>query len=118
MAKKQSTISKVLTQSDLNGNYVGGVINATEVVELVNITYRKNQVFYEGHDNLLPRSQCEVYRDRHYSDGHVETDEFFSLNNKKYSVSTTLFLISAELVLTSVTLLFPIKCFKLKLKQR
>lgn len=58
-------------------NYVGGVINATEVVELVNITYRKNQVFYEGHDNLIPRSQCEVYRDRHYSDGHVETDEFF-----------------------------------------
>lgn len=58
-------------------NYVGGVINATEVVELVNITYRKNQVFYEGHDNLLPRSQCEVYRDRHYSDGHVETDEFY-----------------------------------------
>ena len=58
-------------------NYVGGVINATEIVELVNITYRKNQVFYEGHDNLIPRSQCEVYRDRHYSDGHVETDEFF-----------------------------------------
>ena len=58
-------------------NYVGGVINATEIVELVNITYRKNQVFYEGHDNLLPGSQCEVYRDRHYSDGHVETDEFF-----------------------------------------
>lgn len=58
-------------------NYVGGVINATEVVELVNITYRKNQVFYAGHDNLLPASQCEVYRDRHYSDGHVETDEFY-----------------------------------------
>ena len=58
-------------------NYVGGVVNATEVVELVNITYRKNQVFYAGHDNLLPASQCEVYRDRHYSDGHVETDEFY-----------------------------------------
>lgn len=60
-------------------NYVGGVINATEIVELVNITYRKNQVFYEGHDNLRPRSQCEVYRDRHYSDGHVETDEFYGV---------------------------------------
>lgn len=60
-------------------NYVGGVINATEIVELVNITYRKNQVFYEGHDNLKPRSQCEVYRDRHYSDGHVETDEFYGV---------------------------------------
>jgi len=60
-------------------NYVGGVINATEIVELVNITYRKDQVFYEGHDNLDPRSQCEVYRDRHYSDGHVETDEFYGV---------------------------------------
>lgn len=60
-------------------NYVGGVINATEIVELVNITYRKDQVFYEGHDNLWPRSQCEVYRDRHYSDGHVETDEFYGV---------------------------------------
>jgi|GEM_PF-2676481 len=58
-------------------NYVGGVINATHIVELVKTTYRKNQVFYEGYGTLWPRSQCEVYRDRHYSDGHVETDEFF-----------------------------------------
>ena len=84
-------------------NYVGGVINATEVVELVNITYRKNQVFYEGHDNLKPRSQCEVYRDRHYSDGHVETDEFygapwfwleylytFAVNNDIFAMDTVL----------------------------
>ena len=68
---------ELLNTLEFEVNYVGGVINATEVVELVNITYRKNQVFYAGHDNLLPASQCEVYRDRHYSDGHVETDEFY-----------------------------------------
>ena len=70
---------ELLNTLEFEVNYVGGVINATEVVELVNITYRKNQVFYEGHDNLWPRSQCEVYRDRHYSDGHVETDEFYGV---------------------------------------
>lgn len=70
---------ELLNTLEFEINYVGGVINATEVVELVNITYRKNQVFYEGHDNLWPRSQCEVYRDRHYSDGHVETDEFYGV---------------------------------------
>lgn len=68
---------ELLNTLEFEVNYVGGVVNATEVVELVNITYRKNQVFYAGHDNLLPASQCEVYRDRHYSDGHVETDEFY-----------------------------------------
>lgn len=58
-------------------NYVGGVVDSTHIVELVKTTYRKDQVFYEGYGTLRPRSQCEVYRDRHYSDGHVETDEFF-----------------------------------------
>lgn len=71
-------------------SYVGGVINATEIVELVDIKYRKNQVFYEGHDNLLPRSQCEVYRDRYYSDGHVETDEFYGAPWFWVEPSTTL----------------------------
>lgn len=71
-------------------SYVGGVINATEIVELVDIKYRKNQVFYEGHDNLLPRSQCEVYRDRYYSDGHVETDEFYGAPWFWVECSTTL----------------------------
>ena len=58
-------------------NYVGGVVDSTHIVELVKTTYRKDQVFYEGYGTLWPRSQCEVYRDRHYSDGHIETDEFF-----------------------------------------
>lgn len=58
-------------------NYVGGVVDSTHIVELVKTTYRKDQVFYEGYGTLVPRSQCEVYRDRHYSDGHIETDEFF-----------------------------------------
>lgn len=94
---------ELLNTLEFEVNYVGGVINATEVVELVNITYRKNQVFYEGHDNLNPRSQCEVYRDRHYSDGHVETDEFygvpwvwleylctFAVNNDIFAMDTVL----------------------------
>lgn len=58
-------------------NYVGGVVDSTHIVELVKTTYRKDQVFYEGYGTLRPRSQCEVYRDRHYSDGHIETDEFY-----------------------------------------
>lgn len=60
-------------------NYVGGVVDSTHIVELVKTTYRKDQVFYEGYGTLRPRSQCEVYRDRHYSDGHIETDEFFGV---------------------------------------
>lgn len=56
-------------------DYTGAVVNATEIVELDSITYRKRMVYYEAHDNLAARAQAEVYRDRHYSDGHVETDE-------------------------------------------
>lgn len=84
-------------------NYVGGVVDSTHIVELVKTTYRKDQVFYEGYGTLEPRSQCEVYRDRHYSDGHIETDEFFGVpwfwlgyvyafgvNAEIYAVDTTI----------------------------
>ncbi len=58
--------------------YVGGVVTTSEVVELVDITYRKDIIFYEASYNLPDRTTKVVYRDRNYSNGTVVTDTIYS----------------------------------------
>ena len=58
--------------------YIGGVINEEEVVELDSITYRKDFIFYEASYNLPDRTTKVVYRDRNYSNGTVITDTIYS----------------------------------------
>ena len=58
--------------------HVGGVVTTTDVVELIDITYRKDVIFYEASYNLPDRTAKVVYRDRNYSDGTVLTDTIYS----------------------------------------
>ena len=58
--------------------HVGGVVTTTDVVELIDITYRKDVLFYEASYNLPDRTAKVVYRDRNYSDGTVLTDTIYS----------------------------------------
>ena len=61
--------------------YQGSVsVEVNDPVELVEVKYRKEVVVTPAHDNLPHSFRTIVYRDRYYSDSHVETDTFTGLN--------------------------------------
>ena len=56
-------------------DYTGGVVASKDVpLELIKTEYRKDMIFYEGHDNLNMGAQAVVYRDNYYSDGSIQVD--------------------------------------------
>ena len=57
--------------------YVVKYIGAVEIT-LVDISYRKDYVWEEAHDNIEPCTRYILYRDRKYSNGETLTDTFIS----------------------------------------
>ena len=71
-------ISKTL---EFEVTYLGCVsVLVDDPVQLVDVKYRKEIILTPAHHNLPHSFRTIVYRDRYYSDNHVETDTFTGLN--------------------------------------
>ena len=70
-----NTAEKLNETMSFEVDYTGGVVTSKDVpLELIKTEYRKDMIFYEGHDNLNMGAQAVVYRDNYYSDGSIQVD--------------------------------------------
>lgn len=78
-AKFRQDLASVNTSEEIDQSleYIVKYIGAVKIT-LVDITYRKDYVWEEEHDNIDPCTRYILYRDRKYSNGETLTDTFIS----------------------------------------